>query len=404
MPFKRRSTVVVIIAIAGILLCARFVVPAIMHRAAIHRLQQDGWDLTTHIAAPEWLPRRAVEWSEIWWERAHALRGPPLDNNGAVSHLNDLDQLRWLPEIRSVDLHGVPDLDHRIQVLRNCRELQELYMTTLDSDNKSLTDEGVEALRDLRELLVLRLSGTGVTDQGLAELRGLTLLIGLTLTATQVNGSGFADWSGRDIEWLHLADTRMSDENMIHLQRFSNLGRLELDRTPITDSGLEALLSLSELGDLSLSGTAVTSQGAGKLAALPALGIINLNWTAIDDQAVAAFADRLPITVLALAGTRITDESISHIVRIRKLHQLILSDTSLSGDAFSRLAACKSLKQLVVENTAITAEALESILRAGSIEKIELTHSQMKDPKIAKLAESDLGRGILAVDPTEIDE
>ncbi len=76
--------------------------------------------------------------------------------------------------------------------------------------------------------------------------------------------------AGKDLVWLDLSRTGITDAGLKALGKMPNLQHLDLRGTAVGDAGLEALAPLHNLQTLGLYGTAVTDAG------LPALQ--RLSW------------------------------------------------------------------------------------------------------------------------------
>ena len=116
-------------------------------------------------------------------------------------------------------------------------------------------DGELSVLKDLKNVQWLNLGGTDVTDEGLQHLNELT-----SLTR------------------LHLEKTAVSDAGLEHLRGLENLTYLNLYQTAVTDAGLRHLQGLKKLKNLYLWQTEVTPAGVEKLQeSLPDCAI-NLGW------------------------------------------------------------------------------------------------------------------------------
>ena len=90
----------------------------------------------------------------------------------------------------------------------------------------------------------------------------------------------------KQLVWLKLNDTKITDTAITVIARCSNLTRLELSNTGITDKGLVNLVVLQQLQSLNLVGTKITTTGLMKLKDVKQLqsvyfyrtGIKNADW------------------------------------------------------------------------------------------------------------------------------
>jgi len=93
----------------------------------------------------------------------------------------------------------------------------------------------------------------------------------------------------KQLVWMKLGNTKITDGAMAIIAQCSNLTRLQLDSTRITDKGLASLSVLSLLQSLNVVGTKITATGLLALKDLKALhavyvyktGVKNADWAGI---------------------------------------------------------------------------------------------------------------------------
>ncbi len=100
----------------------------------------------------------------------------------------------------------------------------------------------------------------------------------------------------KQLIWLKLGYTNISDANMAAIGQLGNLTRLSLEHTPISDNGLHAVQSLTHLQYLNLVGTAVTSQGVLQLKNLQSLRSLYLYQTKINRKDWSSIQNAFPKT------------------------------------------------------------------------------------------------------------
>lgn len=93
------------------------------------------------------------------------------------------------------------------------------------------------------------------------------------------------------LEWLNLADTKVTDAGLANLKDLKHLTRLHLEKTDIGDAGLAHLEGLANLEYLNLYGTKVTDKGLASIAKLPNLKKVYLWQTQVTDAAADAFRE-----------------------------------------------------------------------------------------------------------------
>jgi hypothetical protein len=77
-----------------------------------------------------------------------------------------------------------------------------------------------------------------------------------------------------DLRFLSLAETRVGDAGLVHLQSLTHLQKRHLDHSNITNEGLALLTTLPNLQILALKGTRIIDAGlvhVGRLSALKGL-------------------------------------------------------------------------------------------------------------------------------------
>jgi hypothetical protein len=145
-------------------------------------------------------------------------------------------------------------------------------VNSVDLNLTKVTDSDLENLDGLGQLKHVSLFGADkITDAGLGHLERMSQLLKLNLAFTKVGDAGLEHIKGlNQLEDLSLTGTNITDDGLKHLKGLNHLDRLLLSHTKITDAGLEHLKGLSQLKLLWLYDTQVTDEGARKLQqALP---------------------------------------------------------------------------------------------------------------------------------------
>ncbi len=161
---------------------------------------------------------------------------------------------------------------------------------------KSLSDEGLEAVGQLRDLQYLDLSEcTGITAQGLWYLSGLT-----------------------DLRVLRLERcTLLQEEALAPLAAIPRLEALDLSETRISGVGFLHFHHNRVLRRLSLEGCKrVTSETVVHLLNLEALEVLHLGWTAMGDEALEHLEALPNLRELDVPGcTRLTGDKLDELRR-----------------------------------------------------------------------------------------
>jgi uncharacterized membrane protein len=105
----------------------------------------------------------------------------------------------------------------------------------------------------------------------------------------------------KQLIWLKLGYTNLSDTNMAAIAKLKNLTRLSLEHTAISDKGVQQLKPLQNLQYLNLVGTKVTAQGVLQLKGLTLLSLY-LYRTNVNKADWAALQNMFPKTRIDSGG------------------------------------------------------------------------------------------------------
>ena len=106
----------------------------------------------------------------------------------------------------------------------------------------------------------------------------------------------------KQLLWLRLGNSTITDSALFTLSSFSNLRRLQIDHTQITDSGLAYLKKLAELRYLNLVSTNVTAEGVMQLKDLKNLETIYLFQTRVAENSKEILKRNFPRTRIDYGG------------------------------------------------------------------------------------------------------
>ena len=161
----------------------------------------------------------------------------------------------------------------------------------------------------------------------------------LDLLSTQISDRELGNLlsSLNDLRFLSLAETRVGDAGLVHLQSLTNLQELHLDYSDISDDGLRLLTTLPNLEILDLKGTKITDAGLNHVGQLVGL------------------------KGLYLTRTGITDTGLEHLRSLSKLETLILWDTEIGDAGLEPLKSLKKLKEVILWNTRVSQQGAEAL-------------------------------------------
>ena len=97
-----------------------------------------------------------------------------------------------------------------------------------------------------------------------------------------------------NVVWLNLAGTKITDAGLAAIKDLKTLEKLHLERTGIGDAGLAHLAGLEKLSYLNVYATQVTDAGLAQLAALKSLRKVYVWQSKVTDEGMAKFKELLP--------------------------------------------------------------------------------------------------------------
>lgn len=106
----------------------------------------------------------------------------------------------------------------------------------------------------------------------------------------------------KQLVWLKLNDTGISDSSLSVIGQCTNLTILQLNNTKITDKGLDLLKNLEKLQSLSLTGTKVTEKGVIQLQSIKGLQSIYLYQTLVNKNDWSVLKKVFPKTEIDSGG------------------------------------------------------------------------------------------------------
>jgi CheY-like chemotaxis protein len=163
----------------------------------------------------------------------------------------------------------------------------------------------------------------------------------LDLLSTQINDRELGNLlaSLHDLRFLSLAETRVGDAGLLHLQSLNSLQELHLDHTDISDEGLKLLASLPNLEILDLKGTRITDAGLAEVGRLTRLKGLYLTRTGITDAGLEQLRGLSNLETLILWDTGIGDAGLEHLKPLKRLQEVILWNTRVTRRGAQELQA-----------------------------------------------------------------
>jgi Leucine-rich repeat (LRR) protein len=207
----------------------------------------------------------------------------------------DLSLIEPLTHLRYLYLYGEGITDAELSHIQGLNRLEKLII----GSNTNITDSGLATLKGLKSLKKLRLmSCKGVNGSGLKSLEGLKYFVDLdlaTLRDSSISDTGLAALENcKQLESLSLAGANISDAGLEHLQNLTNLKLLFLNGTTITDAGLKYLRGMANLNALYIDGNAISDKGMENLTDFNKLEYLVLSNTRVTLAGVDKLKKALP--------------------------------------------------------------------------------------------------------------
>ncbi|HUG69295.1 MAG TPA: hypothetical protein VMM76_16205 [Pirellulaceae bacterium] len=242
-----------------------------------------------------------------------------------------------------------------------------------------------------RDVWKVGLDGTNVTDADLLfTMARLRRVQQLSLNFTDVSDEGLLSLrKARQLRYLGLAETRVTDAALRYVAQCGNLETLILHDTAVGDEGVEQLQHLSQLRLLNVAGTSVGSDGIRALAGLENLNSLWANDTFLDDLSLGHFSRMDQLEELLVAGTRFSGEGLLKLQQVLPSCNVQCEVFDLSGNArctakwtkyVERIQALddeKRLKVLNLSNTDLGDEHIELLHDLKHVEVIDLRGSNV---------------------------
>ncbi len=121
------------------------------------------------------------------------------------------------------------------------------YLTANFINAKLISKEDLKSLLNLkRQLVWLDLKGTNITDEGIREISQFTVLRKLNLDYTSITNKGIEHITALpELTYLNLVGTKITDEGLIRLVTLKNLKNIFLYETNVTAKGVVSFMSSS---------------------------------------------------------------------------------------------------------------------------------------------------------------
>ena len=279
------------------------------------------------------------------------------DSTDWITSLGGKTQKDRAGNVVAVSLRGSWIYDAQMIDLARTRRLQKL-----DLSHTRISDEGMHYLKDAPGIVDLNLFyAEQVTDQGMSAVR---------------------EW--KNLTRLNVRGTRISDGTLEIVSHLTQLEALDIANTTITDNGLDYLITLIHLKELSRWG--IRARATTRLSYLLCCPRSHI-WTsgpgreyrpddvanghapkvggAMREDLVRTIAGLKELRILKLGHTNISADGLHTMSSLTQVEKLGLEGCARVDDrAAAELAAWKNLKYVDLQETAVTSAGLEAMRRA----------------------------------------
>lgn len=243
-----------------------------------------------------------------------------------------------------------------------------------------VTDTELLDLAQHPKLERLDLSHTRITDEGLLHFRPAREIQDLNLFyAEQITDQGMTaikEW--KNLRHLNVRGTRISDRTLAIVGLIPQLESLDIAYTQITDNGLDALVPLTVLKELHLGRSKLGKGALEVLRLLPTLEYLDLGGphpgpdgyrtslgSPMDDAVPRAISELKQLRVLNLSHSQIGADGLRVLSSVDQVSKLFLTGCPRVDDAaLAELAKWKSLAYLDVQECAVTRQGVEALEKA----------------------------------------
>ena len=327
-----------------------------------------------------------------------------LNLSGRFPRSGLFDAIRGMKDLEVFHMPNAPH-DDEFAIVAGMPKLRELSVVAVGF-GPGVTDHGVKALRDLKEMRKLRLWSKKLTDTGLKEIAGLTKLTELELVNTKITDASIplvATFA--DLEYLDLSLTQVTPAGLRQLKGLKKLKELR----PGTGSKEEIAAAFTDLGLRHL----LPKELDGKLPPRPAAGIVlddvaqlQANWSGVevyrDSLSIdgsspgrllpGGFGDRQMEIVSRVRGMKsftltrapfVTEKGIAHLKECKELTEVRLDGRPLTKAILTALAALPALK--VLEGVSVQDADIPILKSFKTLEELRLTDpSKLTDDSFAE--------------------
>jgi uncharacterized membrane protein/mono/diheme cytochrome c family protein len=221
---------------------------------------------------------------------------PPIEKPQLSKH--EMDLLYWW-------INTGADFTKKVNTLPQSEKIKPVLLSLQSAEIKELaklSDIPDQAVEKADELAIQQLKARGIAVSTVAQNSNYLSANYVAIEAMTDKDLQLLAPLRKQLLWLKLGNSTLSDQQMEIIASLSSLTRLSLERTAITDKGILTLQKLSSLQYINLVGTKVTAKGIAQLKGLNQLGQIYLYQTSISGNDWSELKKIFPKAVIDSGG------------------------------------------------------------------------------------------------------
>lgn len=294
-----------------------------------------------------------------------------------------LVDMPWVTELtlRRNTYLGAETLEY-VSKMPNLRNLVLLY--------GNFDNEGVQKLTAVKTLRLLDLRGcAAITDEGLACVKELPNLIVLKLRCPAVTNAGIENVRGKKLKTFGIEDSQTFDDTAIAWlgEMTDSMQEITIMRCiAISDDGVNQLAGLKNMRKLNLRGNYLGSDALKACVNMPELTQLIVSENVIDDEGAKYLEGLTKLEHLDLWANNLSDAGLDSIVKITSLKRLSMVANQISDEGVAKLTALTNLEDLDLAETMITDACIESLKKMTSLKKVSFRATGISDAALAELS------------------
>ena len=244
----------------------------------------------------------------------------------------DMVPLFKLKHVESLTLSGDSVSADVLRQLHRIGALKHMFLQSNRLTNEDLAI--LASLKDTLTSLVLsrssRLNGDGLRHLASLDKLGMLHINEVALHLPSGTGEELASLAElKQLEILHLRNTKVSDESLKHLANVQSLERIALIETAVSGIGFRHLTKLPKLIVAVLDASPITGDGLKEISNCPHLVNLSLNATLITDLDLQHLQALSELRVVSLNKTQVSEEGLQYLLRVPKLQSAKLDDSNV---------------------------------------------------------------------------